>query len=114
MRKGGAPLRIGLYRVHVREVDHQPPVAHRLPGPGVAAAPDRNQELPFPGEGYGQAHVLCGRTPGDEGGMFVVHAVPDFTSAVILGMIGKEKRARHALAQLPDGSCLQLDLGAVQ
>ena len=59
---GGLCLRVDANRLHVREVDHQPALAHRQAGDGVAAAADRHLEVVLAGEPHsaqGMTDVVC-------------------------------------------------------
>jgi hypothetical protein len=75
--------RVDLDRVHEREVDHQPVVAHGVPGDGVSAAAHRDGQIPFPRETDGLDDIVRARAPGDERRSPVDGAVPDAAGFVV-------------------------------
>jgi hypothetical protein len=70
-------------RLHQRQVDHQPAVAHRQPGDGVAAAPHGDLEIVIPGEADRRHDVVGAGAAGDEARAAVDGAVPDPPGLVV-------------------------------
>jgi hypothetical protein len=84
---------------HRRQVDHQPAVAHRLPGHRVPAATRRHQQVVLPGEADRLDHVVGAGAAGDQRRPPVDRPVPDTPRLLVPLLAGPEQRAPEAAAQ---------------
>src|SRR5436309_9497733 len=73
-------------------------------GDRVAAALDRDREVPLAREAHGEGDVVRARTPRDEPGTPVDLAVPDPARLFVSVLAGSQQRSVKASAQLLDGS----------
>ena len=79
---------------HKREIDHKAAVSDCIPSNIVSAAPDRERQVVLANEVQRPGHVVSRTAAGNQRRTAVDHAVPDLAHFVVLGIFGKNERAR--------------------
>src|SRR5579872_1891251 len=102
-------LRVDVNAFHLREVDHEAVVAATETCAVVAAAADRGQETGFAGETERLDDIRDVCAAGDQGGMFVDHAVVLLTGGVVAGVTLLDKLPAQAACEIFDRSCCHID-----
>jgi hypothetical protein len=103
-----APGRIHAHRFHLREVDLQAPLAHRIARDVVAAAAHGQQQVVVAGETHGADDVRGPRASHGERGPPVDHGVPDRPCLLVVFRSGNGETAAQAL--LERGEFLVIEL----
>ena len=91
--------RIDAHAVHPRKIDHEPAVAHGVPGHAVAASANRYEKIVVAGERHRSDHVGGARTSYDERRVPVDHRVEDRAGAVVAVLAGTENAAADPRAK---------------
>ena len=91
----GAGGRVDGDAAHRGQVEHQPAVAQRAPGPVVPAAAHRQRQAVRAGGADGRGDVLGVFAAGDQRGAVIDRAVPDLPRGIIRRVSG----GQHSAAQ---------------
>jgi hypothetical protein len=85
LRARSPRLRVDRDALHRRKVDHQPPIADRMPGDAVTTGADRDHQIALAREAHGRDHIGHARAAGDAGRMAVNRTIPDPAGSVVAG-----------------------------
>jgi hypothetical protein len=80
----------------------------------VTAAADGDQQVVGARERNRLTYIVVVEATRDQRRALVVHAVPDLPRGIVLRVARKDDGAGQALAELSDGSSLELYLGSVE
>ena len=100
--------RIDAHAVHLRQVDHQALLAHRLAGEAVAAAAHRQQQLVRRRELHRLHDVGGAAAARDQRRMAIEGAVPDAPRGVVAGAVAQQQLAAQARREILDVAPLRM------
>lgn len=95
-----ARLWVDSHRLHVREIDHEAPVAHGVAGDGMAAAAHRHLEVVFTSKADRGGDVVSAGAAHDQTGLAVDCAVPNLADLLVALFVRLQQRAANLCAQL--------------
>jgi hypothetical protein len=94
--------RVDSDRLHEREIDHQPAVAHGVAGDGVTTSAYRDEQVVLTGKAHSLYDVVSTRTAGDERRMPVDGAVPDAARFVVAFLVRPQECTPEPSPQILD------------
>jgi hypothetical protein len=100
-------LRVDPDALHRRKVDHQPPIADRMPGDAVTTGADRDHQIALAREAHRRDHIGHARAAGDAGRTAVNRAIPDPAGSVVAGAGRQQQLSVERSAELVERDRLQ-------
>ena len=100
-------LRVDRDALHRRQVDHQPPIADRMPADAVTPGADRDHQIVLARESHRRDHIGHARAASDAGRMAVDRAVPDPAGSVVAGARRQQQLSAERSAELVERDRLQ-------
>jgi hypothetical protein len=80
----------------------------------MTAATNSDQQATFTSEINSATNVVCVLAARYQCRVLIVHAIPDFTSTVVIRMAREQDRPGHSVAELLERSSLQFYFSAVE
>jgi hypothetical protein len=107
LRPRRSRLRVDPDALHRREVDHEPPIADRMPGDAVTTGANRDHQITLAREAHCRDHVGHTRAASDAGRMAVDRAIPDHASSVVAGARRQQQLSAERSTELVERDRLQ-------